>query len=221
MVSSTPTASLQIEGMEVQAAWPCRFRRFFRTIFICLFASVRGSNLVSLKKLYRSDFTGPSPAWLSQEMIEHTSHLCQSYYEQTAGSELLPGIMDIQDPEQRCRMLFLDMERVVVSHGTQIDGEGPILNYGNMCALKLWGASWEELTQMPSRRTAEPANQQTRDAFMKQVTENGIARGYEGVRIAINGKKRFKMMDASVWNIVIDGEFIGQAATFKDFEFLP
>ena len=111
------------------------------------------------------------------------------------------------------------MEQVVLSHGIQTNGEGPILNYGNMCALKLWAASWEQLTQMPSRRTAEPLHQQTRDALMKEVKERGIATGYDGVRIGLNGE-RFKMLNASIWNIVIDGHFIGQAATFKDVEVL-
>ena len=44
---------------------------------------------------------------------------------------------------------------VVVSHGTEPD---PVLNYGNALALTLWEMTWEELTQTPSRLTAEPVH---------------------------------------------------------------
>lgn len=61
------------------------------------------------------------------------------------------------------------------------DGEkGPILNYGNAAALKLWAASWEQLTSMPSSETAEPQERATRAAFMSQIKEKGFADNYSG-----------------------------------------
>ena len=61
------------------------------------------------------------------------------------------------------------------------DGEkGPVLNYGNAAALKLWAASWEQLTSMPSSETAEPQERATRAAFMNQIKEKGFADNYSG-----------------------------------------
>ncbi|MEO8328291.1 MAG: MEKHLA domain-containing protein, partial [Nitrospirota bacterium] len=48
---------------------------------------------------------------------------------------------------------------VVVSHGLHDD---PILNYGNLTALTLWEMDWDQLTQTPSRQTAEPVNREER-----------------------------------------------------------
>lgn len=182
-------------------------------------SSIWRTSGTSKSKIYRADWRGPSPAWTSKEMIRHAGHLCESYFEQTGGQELLPGIMDL-DAQERCQALFLDAGHVVLSHGTQNEGEGPILNYGNMAGLKLWSASWEELTTMPSRRTAEPMNQEKRAAFMREVTESGIVKGYEGVRIGLNGA-RFAIKNAVVWNIVVEkGVLLGQAAMFKEVEYM-
>lgn len=61
------------------------------------------------------------------------------------------------------------------------DGErGPVLNYGNMAALKLWAASWEQLTSMPSSETAEPQERAVRAAFMNMIKEKGFADNYTG-----------------------------------------
>jgi len=129
--------------------------------------------------------------------------------------------LSVNDKKELCNKLFFSNSRVVVSHGTQQSAEGPILNYGNAAALGLWGASWEQFTTTPSRYTAEPMQREVRDAFMKQVTENGIVEDYSGVRISADGKKRFKIVDAVVWNVLdAKGTYRGQAATFDKFEVL-
>lgn len=176
-----------------------------------------GALQLNKSKLYSVDFPGPSPIWTSNDMINHANYLCESYYEQSGGDELLPDIMNLH-PEERCRALFLDADRVLLSHGIQQKGEGPILNYGNMAGLKLWSASWEQLTTMPSKLTAEPMNQESRDMFMRTVTSRGIVKGYEGVRISLNKKRRFTIRNAVVWNIIIGDQHIGQAATFRESE---
>jgi hypothetical protein len=109
---------------------------------------------------------------------------------------------------------------VVLSHGIQSGIDGPVLNYGNQAALSLWKASWEELTTMPSKYTAEDLERTAREAFLKEVNEKNIIQNYSGVRIALD-KSRFIIKSATVWNIIVDGVKLGQAATFESFDRLP
>ena len=165
--------------------------------------------------IYSPTWLGPSPEWYSPEMLLHGQHLLRSFHDKTGLvlDQASQNLLD-KDGDEAARRLFLSHERVVVSHGTQKQLEnGPVLNYGNTAALRRWGASWEQLTSMPSRYTAEPMERCARDAFMKRVTEDGVVTDYEGVRIALDGTK-FTISNAVVWNVVIDGEYIGQAATF-------
>lgn len=165
--------------------------------------------------LYSPTFKGPSPIWYDPDMLQHGCYLIKSYHDLT-GKELVNMKLFNSDPLEAAKVLFLDHQQVVVSHGTQKELEnGPILNYGNTAALHRWGASWEQLTSMPSRFTAEPMERSVRDDFMRRVTADGIVNDYQGIRIALDGK-RFRISGASVWNVVIDGIYLGQAAAFRD-----
>jgi hypothetical protein len=100
---------------------------------------------------------------------------------------------------------------VVVSHGTEAD---PILNYGNAAALGLWEMAWAELTQTPSRLTAEPVHRDERARLLARTRERGFVDDYSGVRISKTGR-RFRIEQAIVWNLVDSaGRHAGQAATF-------
>jgi len=106
---------------------------------------------------------------------------------------------------------------VLVSHGVEAD---PVLNYGNATALKLWEMSWEELTQTPSRLTAEAPNREERARLLAAVTANGFIDDYSGIRISKTGR-RFRIAQATVWNLIDEsGGYRGQAAMFSDWEFL-
>jgi hypothetical protein len=99
----------------------------------------------------------------------------------------------------------------VVSHGTEAD---PVLNYGNAAALELWEMTWEELTQTPSRLTAEPVHRDERARLLARTREHGYVDDYSGIRISKTGK-RFRIERAIVWNLTdVDGRHRGQAATF-------
>ena len=177
--------------------------------FACSFSAKM--NVAS--KLYDPTFIGPSPIWFSPEMLNHGRLLLQSYTALT-GKELVSSALLKSDPDEAAKSLFLMYDRVVLSHGTQKEmKDGPILNYGNTAALRRWGASWEQLTTMPSRYTAEALERAERDKFMMQVTANGVVDDYAGVRIALDGTK-FRIERATVWNIVVDNIYYGQAATF-------
>lgn len=106
---------------------------------------------------------------------------------------------------------------VVVSHGLQDD---PILNYGNRAALILWEMDWDQLTQTPSRQTAEPVNREERVRMLEQARTHGYISDYRGIRISRSGK-RFLVERATVWTIhKPDGTPLGQAATFSDWTYL-
>ena len=96
----------------------------------------------------------------------------------------------------------------------------PVLNYGNIKALELWEASWDELTSMQARETAKPDDQATREKTMKEVKENGYLTNYSGIRVSKFGKA-FKILDVTIWNLTDQkGEPYGQAALFRDYEFI-
>ena len=106
---------------------------------------------------------------------------------------------------------------IVVSHGTQAD---PILNYGNAAALALWETSFEELTVMPSRLTAEPVHRDERARLLDRTTRHGFVNDYQGIRISKTGR-RFLIRRAIVWNLLDElAHPAGQAATFSEYEFL-
>lgn len=113
------------------------------------------------------------------------------------------------------QVFFTDF--ALLSHDTQGD---PIFNYANKTALDLFELSWPELIAMPSRRSAEPVNREERERLLARVSSDGYIDDYSGVRISKNGK-RFLIQRAVVWNVVDrQGRYYGQAATFKDWEWL-
>jgi len=113
-------------------------------------------------------------------------------------------------PAEQAERLF-HAPFVVVSHGTEPD---PVLNYGNAAALRLWDMTWEELTQTPSRLTAEPVHRDERARLLARTREHGFVDDYSGIRISKTGK-RFRIQQAIVWNLVDSvGNHRGQAATF-------
>jgi hypothetical protein len=167
--------------------------------------------------IYRVDFAGPSPLWYTPTMVEHSGHLIRSYYEKSGGKELVPLSLLESDPVAAAKELFFLPNRVVVSHGIQCGSDGPIMNYGNSAALQRWAASWEQMTTMHSKYTAEPMLQAEREEFLRRVLTDGIINDYVGVRISLD-KSRFRMLDGSVWNVDANGQRIGQAATFSKWD---
>ena len=120
-------------------------------------------------------------------------------------------------PRDLARQIFDDPNFVLVSHGTQID---PVLNYGNRQALNLWEMPWGKFTKTESKKTAEEVNRQERAAALARVTRDGFTDDYSGVRIAASGKQ-FKIHRALIWNVLgPDEQPAGQAAMFRDWEYL-
>ena len=150
--------------------------------------------------------------WEREEIIARTECLALSLKHWT-GRDLMPGVTDRRDLSQR----VFEAPFALVSHGTEVD---PILNYGNRSALTLWDITWEELTRMPSRLTAEAQDRGERARLLERVTRAGFIDDYSGVRIAKTGR-RFLISRATVWNLLSpDGQPCGQAAMFSDWTFL-
>lgn len=145
-------------------------------------------------------------------LLSHSECLIRSLAHWT-GRDLTPGV---SNPRERARLLF-DAPFVLVSHGTEAD---PILNYGNRSALTLWDTTWDELTRMPSRLTAEAPNREERARLLERVTRDGFIADYSGVRISKTGR-RFRIAEATVWNLLTpEGHPCGQAAMFTTWTFL-
>ena len=148
--------------------------------------------------------------WDTEFVIAHTACLAHSLRHWT-GRELWPG-----NGRQLAQGVF-EAPFVLVSHGTEAD---PILNYGNRAALSLWEMSWDELTAIPSRLTAEPPNREERARLLQEVKRRGFIDDYSGVRISKTGR-RFRIARATVWNLLTqDGQACGQAAMFDRWTFI-
>lgn len=152
------------------------------------------------------------PSEQNNFLTEHACYLGISY-QQLLGNPILGQEID---PKQFAKILF-HAPFAVVSHDTSAD---PIFNYANLTALKLFGMDWSEFTQLPSRLSAEPVNQEERARLLAQVTSQGFIDNYQGVRIAKTGQ-RFLIKKAVVWNVVdSQNKPYGQAACFGLWQFL-
>ncbi|MDD5275267.1 MAG: MEKHLA domain-containing protein [Methylovulum sp.] len=109
-------------------------------------------------------------------------------------------------------------EFVLVSHNNDAD---PLFNYANHTGLQLFERRWDEFVGLPSCYSVEPDNIEGRRQLLEQVSANGYIENYAGVRIAKSGR-RFRINHATVWNVHDqEGMYIGQAASFSDWDILP
>lgn len=148
--------------------------------------------------------------WQAADWVIHTRTILDSY-ERLIGKELIPREGIAED----ARTLF-HAPFVVVAHGTEDD---PLLNYGNETALNLWQLPLEDLIGMPSRKTAEPMHRDERAELLRRTQRDGFIDDYSGIRIASTGR-RFRIHQATVWNLTDDGVHVGQAAAFSHWTFL-
>lgn len=149
------------------------------------------------------------PPWRCDWVVAHSEMLVSSFT-RWLRRDLFPGNLS---GLELSRALY-EAPFVLVSHGTEPD---PVLNYGNRHAQELWELTWDELTRMPSRLTAEAPNREQRARLLDQVTRFGFIANYSGVRISKTGR-RFRITSAIVWNLLDPKQrHAGQAATFSDW----
>ena len=108
--------------------------------------------------------------------------------------------------------LYAEAPFVVLAHNTEPD---PTFIYANRAAQSCFGYSWEKFVSLPSRLSAEPADQAARQTLLDAVAKNGFRAGYSGVRVAKSGV-RFRIEHGIVWELIdLEGVRRGQAATFS------
>lgn len=145
-------------------------------------------------------------------LAEHIQLLLTSFRQLTGRELFEPRGTALEDAIQVWNAPF-----VVLSHTPVAD---PIFNYANRTALRLFEMSWEELTQLPSRYSAEALERSERERLLNTVAKQGYIDHYQGVRIAKSGR-RFMIKQAVVWNLIDpNGAYLGQAATFAHWDFL-
>ena len=107
--------------------------------------------------------------------------------------------------------LYHEAPFAVLAHNTEPD---PRFVYANEAAQRCFEYSWDEFTALPSRLSAEVADQAERQRLLDAVTRNGFMSGYRGMRVARSGR-RFWIHQGLVWQLVdANGVLRGQAATF-------
>lgn len=154
----------------------------------------------------------PEPSEANGFLDAHAGLLLRSFSRLTGRALVDPAL----PPQVQARVLF-EAPFVVLSHDTASD---PVFNYGNRTALHLFELTWEELTRLPSRRSAEPVHRDERQRLLTTVARQGYIDDYRGIRISKNGR-RFLIERAVVWNVLDDdGTYHGQAATFSEWTFL-
>lgn len=100
-------------------------------------------------------------------------------------------------------------------------GTDNVFNYANRAALQIFEAGWSDLVGHPSSESAEPVHRTERRRLLDEVEKHGFIENYSGIRISRKGR-RFKILRATVFNLLDDsGSYVGQAATFSDWEPLP
>jgi len=120
------------------------------------------------------------------------------------------------DIVKRAKALF-ELDCAVLAHDTEID---PIFSYANKTALDIFGYTWEELINLPSRMSAEQDLQEKRAEAMLTVSRQGHIEGYSGIRICKSGR-RFAIENATIWNLTTNScAPMGQAATFSSYKFV-
>ena len=144
-------------------------------------------------------------------LAEHVDLLIRTYFQLT-GYKLI----EEADKHEAAKKIY-NAEFALLSHDTQNE---PVFNYGNKKALELFDMEWAVFTSLQSRKSAEPEIREERKTLLDRVSKNGYIDDYSGIRISSNGK-RFKINNATVWNLVDDeGIYKGQAATFSSWNFI-
>ena len=104
-------------------------------------------------------------------------HLLISSHLRLVGTPLLPAEVAVDDA---LRWLYQDAPFCVLAHNTAAD---PRFVYANLAAQRCFEYSWEEMTALPSRLSAEAPNREERQRLLESVSQKGRADGYRGLRI--------------------------------------
>ncbi len=172
------------------------------------------------KWMPQSIFSEPESPWKNPKVIQHTQRLLNSFQHWTGRSLLGNSALNLsalsaEALENLAQNLF-EAPFVVVSHGMEAD---PIFNYGNRQALELWEVDWQFFTQMPSRQSVNPIEQEAREQLLAEAKQEGYISNYRGIRTSSTGKQ-FWIENVILWNVLDEQQQqCGQAATFAQWQF--
>lgn len=152
----------------------------------------------------------PIPSEENDYLYQHIAILRSSYRHYT-GQDLISSRLS---DKEAARYLY-DAPFALLSHDNALD---PVFSYANQTAQNLFGMSWDQITRLPSRFSAEPIEREQREKLLSEVSSKGYIKDYSGVRVGRHGR-RFLIEKAVVWNLVSGGRPKGQAAMFRDWRF--
>lgn len=146
---------------------------------------------------------------MSQSIPLHSDpafyELLADSYRRLLGCPLLPDPMPADEAVQ---WLYERAPFAVLAHNIAPD---PVFMYANKAAQQRFGYSWDEITRLPSRLSAEAPNREERQQFLDRVRRLGYETGYKGVRITRSGQ-RFMIEEATLWQLFdAQGNLHGQA----------
>lgn len=126
-------------------------------------------------------------------------------YTRLLGRPLVPQAMSVVEATE---WLYESAPFAVLAHNTDRD---PIFIYGNKAAQRRFEYTWDEITRLPSRLSAEAPDREERRQFLERVQRFGYESGYKGVRIGKSGR-RFMIEEATLWQLLdANGKLHGQA----------
>lgn len=132
--------------------------------------------------------------------------LLSTSYQHFFNERLVPS--SVENPVDAARWLYEDAPFAVLAHNTDAD---PMFVYGNLAAQRRFGYSWDEITNLHSRLSAELPNREERQQLLDRVKRDGFAKDYRGIRISKSGA-RFLIDDAILWQLIDEqGVVRGQA----------
>ncbi|MBU3666124.1 MAG: MEKHLA domain-containing protein [Chthoniobacterales bacterium] len=153
-----------------------------------------------------------TPLPIPRGQIEETTALILRSYRHWFMADLVA----MDHPSDAVGALF-DAPRIVLSALGPF-GTDHTFNYANRAALELFETTWDGLIGQPSSKSAEPVHRDERRRLLEEVRSRGFIENYSGVRISSEGR-RFRIKQATVFNLLDEaGAYIGQAATFADWE---
>ena len=131
--------------------------------------------------------------------------LLSDSYTRLLGVPLVPQPMSA---DAAAEWLYEHAPFAVLAHNTDPD---PVFIYGNKAAQRRFEYSWDEITRLPSRLSAEAPNREERQQFLARVERLGYEAGYKGVRVTQSGR-RFMIEEATLWQLLDEqGKLHGQA----------
>ncbi len=152
------------------------------------------------------------PPQLPDEALFAPTVLILENYRRLFGHDLVAA----QDSANVVGALFEAPCAVLSARGPS--GTDHVFNYANRSALAVFETDWDNFIGLPSSQSAEPAHRDKRRQLLDEVKQSGFIMNYSGIRISRRGR-RFRILRAKVFNLQDEtGQYVGQAATFADWE---